>query len=71
MDRLLGHNVCLKRSLFLYNIFAAMNNKVELCIGVNINKADEGHAWVTVNGISDLTLQAEKQYKLIAVFSAE
>lgn len=71
IDRLLGHDVCLKRALFLYNIFAITNNSVNLCIGVNVKQANEGHAWVTINGVADLTSQMEKQFKLIAVFSRD
>ena len=69
IDRLLGHDVCLKRALFLYNIFAITDNNVELCIGVNLKQTNEGHAWVLVNDVSDLTLQTEKQYKIIAKFA--
>lgn len=68
IDRLLGHDLCLKRALFLYSIFATTNNSVDLCIGISVKQANEGHAWITVNDVPDLTPDAEKQYALIAKF---
>lgn len=82
IDALLGHPTCLKRSVLLYLLL--INSKVlnmdglaiskdqkavELYIGESINKPGEGHAWVAINGVLDLSPGVDKQYKIIAKFS--
>lgn len=68
IEKVLGFSVCLKRSIFLYQIFSAIGVSVELCIGVNKEKHQEGHAWVIVNSIPDLAPGIEEQFKVISKF---